>query len=76
MPTSKRSYNKPDDAEITKAEFADYLSFNIILDVFSAQAESEFGISFTDEEIAAEADEIVAAELTEGQTREEFLRTE
>jgi len=66
-------YNLPEDTEITKAEFADYLSFNIILDVFSAQADSEFGISFTDEEIAAEADELLAAQLAEGQTREEFL---
>ena len=65
--------NKPDDVELTKIEFADYLSFNIILNVFSAQAESEFGISFTDEEIAAEADELLTAQLAEGQTREEFL---
>lgn len=65
--------DKPDDVELTKIEFADYLSFNIILNVFSAQAESEFGVSFTDEEIAAEADELLTAQLAEGQTREEFL---
>jgi parvulin-like peptidyl-prolyl isomerase len=65
--------NKPDDIELTKIEFADYLSFNIILNVFSAQAESEFGVSFTDEEIAAEADELLTDQLAEGQTREEFL---
>lgn len=65
--------DKPEDVELTKIEFADYLSFNIILNVFSAQAESEFGVSFTDEEIAAEADELLTAQLAEGQTREEFL---
>jgi foldase protein PrsA len=65
--------NKADDVELTKIEFADYLSFNIILNVFSAQAESEFGIGFTDEEIAAEADELLSTQLSEGQTREEYL---
>lgn len=64
---------KADDAVISKEEFANFLSFNIILDIFSRQAEADFGISFTEEEISAEADEIVTAELTEGQTREEFL---
>jgi parvulin-like peptidyl-prolyl isomerase len=62
-----------DDTTISKEEFASFLSFNIVLDIFTRQAEADFGITFTDEEIAAEADEIVTAELAEGQTREEFL---
>lgn len=64
---------KADDAVISKEEFANFLQFNIVLDIFTRNADTEFGIAFTDEEIAAEADEIVTAELTEGQTREDFL---
>jgi len=67
--------DKADDAVITKEEFASFLSFNIVLDIFTRKADADFGISFTDEEIAAEADEIVTAELAEGQTREDFLLT-
>jgi len=67
--------NKTDDAAIAKEEFANFLTFNIVLNIFARQADADFGISFTEEEIAAEADEIVAAELTEGQTREDFLET-
>lgn len=65
--------DKADDVVISKEEFANFLSFNIILDIFTRNADADFGISFTEEEIAAEADEIVTAELTEGQTREDFL---
>jgi len=66
-------YNKPDDAVISKEDFAKYLLFNITLDIFSRQAEADFGITFTEEEIAAQADEIIAGQLSEGQTREEYL---
>lgn len=68
--------NKAEDPVIPKDEFANFLSFNIVLDIFTREAEADFGITFTDEEIAAEADEIVTAALAEGQTREEFLETE
>lgn len=67
--------NKAEDAAIPKEEFANFLTFNIVLSIFARQADTDFGISFTEEEIAAEADEIVAAELAEGQTREQFLET-
>jgi parvulin-like peptidyl-prolyl isomerase len=65
--------SKADDAAISKEEFASFLSFNIVLDIFARNADADFGISFTNEEIAAEADGIVTAELAEGQTREDFL---
>ena len=66
-------FNKADDGAITKEEFAQLLSFNIILDIFSRNAESDFDITFTDEEIEAEASDIITSQLTEGQTREDFL---
>jgi len=68
--------NKADGAVISKVEFANFLSFNIVLDIFVRQADADFGLTFTDEEIATEADEIITAELTEGQTREDFLEVE
>ncbi len=68
-------FNKKDDAAITKEEFAQLLSFNIILDIFSRNAESDFGITFTDEEIDTEANDIISSQLTQGQTREDFLTT-
>ncbi|MEX1125726.1 MAG: peptidylprolyl isomerase [Acidimicrobiia bacterium] len=69
--------SKVEDTTISKEEFASFLSFNIVLEIFARQAEADFGITFTDEEIAAEADEIVTielAKLAEGKTREEFLK--
>ncbi len=61
--------------EISEVQFADLLSFSIVLDVFARGAEEDFGISFTEDEIAAEADSIIDAELTGDQTREELLAT-
>ncbi len=65
--------DKPKDEEMAKDEFANFLSFNIVLDIFTRGAEADFDITFTEDEIAAEADDIVTAELQQGQTREEFL---
>jgi parvulin-like peptidyl-prolyl isomerase len=65
--------DKPKDEEMAKDEFANFLSFNIVLDIFTRGAETDFDITFTDEEIATEADSIITSELEQGQTREEFL---
>jgi foldase protein PrsA len=54
--------------------FAEVLTFSVIHDIVTRAAEEDFGITFTEDEIAAEADRIVEAELTEGQTREAFLQ--
>ena len=58
---------------IDPTQFADLLSFNIVLDVFARGADDDFGITFTVDEIAEEADRIITAELTGDQTREELL---
>ena len=57
---------------IAKEDFAQFLGFQIQWLVIGDAAEADYGITVTDEEVAAEADRIydVAAD---GQTREEFL---
>ena len=56
------------------ALFAEVLTFSVIHSIVVRAAEEDFGITFTEDEIAAEADEIVEGELAEGQTREAFLQ--
>jgi parvulin-like peptidyl-prolyl isomerase len=56
------------------ALFAEVLTFSVIHDIVTRAAEEDFDITFTEEEIAAEADRIVEGELAEGQTREAFLQ--
>jgi foldase protein PrsA len=54
--------------------FAEVLSFSVIHDIVTRAAEEDFGITFTEEEIATEADRIVQGQIAEGQTREAFLQ--
>jgi len=62
-----------DDATVQKQQFADFLDFQIKWTIIEGAAESEYGITFTEDEIAAEADRVIELNLIEGQTREEFL---
>jgi foldase protein PrsA len=60
-------------ATVAKEEFAQFLGFQIQWLVINDAAESDYGITVTDEEVAAEADRIYEDVAEEGQTREEFL---
>lgn len=64
-----------DDAKVSKQTFADFLGFKIQWIIIEDAAEAEFGVAFTEDEIAAEADEIIETNVTDGTTREEFLET-
>lgn len=58
---------------IPRDQFANFLSFAIQFRILSAAAEQDYGLTFTDEEVTAEADRIAEEFTAEGQTREEFL---
>ena len=62
-----------DGATVTKAQFAQFLSFSIQWEVIFPAAEADYGITTTDEEAIAEADRIFEEVAAEGQTREDFL---
>ncbi|HXV71758.1 MAG TPA: peptidylprolyl isomerase [Acidimicrobiia bacterium] len=62
-----------DGATIPKEQFAQFLGFQIQWQVINDAAEADYGITVTDEEVAAEADRIVEGAVTEGQSREELL---
>jgi parvulin-like peptidyl-prolyl isomerase len=62
-----------DEETITKEQFAQFLSFQIQWIVINDSAEADYGITVTDEEVAAEADRIFDEVSEEGQTREDFL---
>jgi len=64
-----------DDAKVSKQVFADFLGFKIQWIIIEDAAADEFGIEFSEDEIAAKADEIVETNVTEDTTREEFLST-
>jgi len=63
----------PIDSTITKEQFAQFLGFLIQWEIIAQAAEAEFGITVTEEEIAAEADDIFATAGAPGETREEFV---
>jgi len=65
--------DRGDESTIAKEEFAQVLTFKIVYNIMTRDAEDEFGITFSDEEIAAEADGIMVTGLPQGQTREAFL---
>ena len=58
---------------ISKAQFAQFLSYQIQWAVIFPAAETDYGITSTDEEVAAEADRIFEEVAADGQTREDFL---
>jgi len=62
-----------DGEAVTKEQFAQFLGLQIQWDVIFAAAEEDYGVTATDEEIAAEADSLMAEVLQEGETREQFL---
>jgi parvulin-like peptidyl-prolyl isomerase len=61
------------DSTIAKDNFAQFLGFEIQWQVVIDAANDEFGISISDDEISAEADQLFADNATEGQSREDFL---
>jgi len=62
-----------DGATIPKDQFAQFLGFQIQWHVINDAADADYGITVTDEEVAAEADRIVEEAAVEGQARDEFL---
>jgi parvulin-like peptidyl-prolyl isomerase len=64
-----------EETAIDKAQFAQFLGFEIQQRIITAAAEGDFGIDFTEDEISAEADSIFEESNTEGVSREEFLST-
>lgn len=62
-----------EESTIPKDQFAQFLSFEIQWEIIIDSINDEWGISVTDEEIAAEADRIYEAASTEGESREDFL---
>jgi parvulin-like peptidyl-prolyl isomerase len=64
-----------EETAIDKAQFAQFLGFEIQQRIITAAAEGDFGIDITEDEISAEADSIFEESNTEGVSREEFLST-
>ncbi|HEX6285867.1 MAG TPA: peptidylprolyl isomerase [Acidimicrobiia bacterium] len=60
-------------ATIPKDQFAQFLGFQIQWHVINDAADADYGITVTEEEVAAEADRIVEEAAAEGQSRDEFL---
>jgi parvulin-like peptidyl-prolyl isomerase len=61
-----------EEGTITKEQFAQFLGFQIQWNVIQQGALEEYGIEFTDDEIAAEADRVYEEFAAEGETREDF----
>lgn len=64
-----------DDATVTKQQFADFLGFAIQWIVIEDSAMEDYDVSFTEEEIEAEADSIYEANVEPDISREDFLAT-
>lgn len=60
---------------VSKEQFAQFLEFLIQWDIVTKAAEADYGVSFTDEEIAESAQTIYQENSEEGATLEEFLET-
>lgn len=64
----------PDEATISKEMFAQFLSLGIQMEIIAGGIREEWGIQFTPEEIADEADFIIEqATAVSGESREDFL---
>lgn len=64
-----------DGQTVTKEIFAQFLGFLIQWDIVTRAADADYGVSFTDEEIAASAQQIFEDNADPGMTFEEFLET-
>jgi foldase protein PrsA len=64
-----------DGETVTKENFAQFLAYEIQWLIVGAAAEADYGLTFTDEEVVAEADSIYEEFSEEGETREDFLAT-
>jgi parvulin-like peptidyl-prolyl isomerase len=62
----------PEESTIPKDQFAQFLGFEVQWEVINVAASEQFGIGFTDEEVAAEADRIYETANAE-EPRDEFL---
>jgi parvulin-like peptidyl-prolyl isomerase len=62
-----------DGATVTRDQFAQFLSFAIQWEVVVAAAEADFGITVSDEEVAAQADLLYEEVAIPGVSRDEFL---
>ena len=62
-----------EDSVIDKTTFAQYLGYAIQFVILDAAAEQDFGVSFTDQEIASQAEQMVGGLVADGQSREDFL---
>lgn len=60
-------------ATVTKEQFAEYLAVAIQWNILFDAAESEYGVTTTDEEVAEEATRLYEDLAAEEQSREEFL---
>lgn len=67
------SLMETEGSTVAKDQFAQFLGFQIQWLVINDAAEADYGITVTDEEVAAEADRIFEDVAEEGQTRDEFL---
>lgn len=67
------SYIVTEDGVIDKATFAEYLGYKIRAVILDAAAEADYGLTFTEDEVSAEADRLYESVAGGTQTREEFL---
>lgn len=61
-----------EESTIPKEQFAQFLAFQIQWDIVEGAAAEQYGITFTEGEIDAQADEIYQTQ-TQGESREEFV---
>jgi len=62
-----------DGATVSKEQFAQFLGFLVQWDIVTRAAEADYGVSFTEEEIADAAQDIYTENAQEGTTFEDFL---
>ena len=58
---------------LNKEVFSQFVQTAVLLEILIDAAENDYGIAPTDEEVAAEADDIYSSNAVEGETLEEFL---
>ena len=63
----------PEDGTISRQDFATFLAAAIQWEIFFDAAEADYGVTVTDEEVDAKAEELVTQLAAGNQTREAFL---